>query len=466
MIESTAEELEYLADEAGTVVSQLNDASMAMQGLGQTDAANALRDLAARVAEAVGAFKDGEATGDDLRQTLTDVTAETTTAIGELGELDQARLSGVSDAVASLLGIIGAIPAQVQQARDAILSMNNLGGFAPDLNRFGPLTGETLATDSAVTSSPRPRNAPALLGETELPKGGAGGGGGRSTDEYARAVEGINREIASLEAEALALSGAATAGREYGDVLEYARKRAELLVAAQREGKTITPELSVRIDKLAQSYAVAGAAAEDAEYRLKKIQDAGKRGAEAISDIFMGVVTGSKSAGEALRDLLLQMLQVQLQQRLMGMFTGGGFLGVIGGLLGFASGGWTGPGGKYEPAGIVHAGEYVLSKEATDRLGVGNLDALHRVALTGYASGGLVGAGKRALSRPGGAEIGDQVVNISAPVTVNGSAGTPEQNSDLADKMARELEGTMRGVIRDELRRQMRPGAMIGNRMR
>ena len=43
----------------------------------------------------------------------------------------------------------------------------------------------------------------------------------------------------------------------------------------------------------------------------------------------------------------------------------------------FAQGGFTGPGGRYEPAGIVHRGEYVFSADAVNRLGLGNLDALH-----------------------------------------------------------------------------------------
>lgn len=55
---------------------------------------------------------------------------------------------------------------------------------------------------------------------------------------------------------------------------------------------------------------------------------------------------------------------------------------------GFDSGGYTGSGGKYEPAGIVHRDEYVFSSEAT-RGNVAMLDTLHR-QLRGYASGGLV----------------------------------------------------------------------------
>lgn len=54
----------------------------------------------------------------------------------------------------------------------------------------------------------------------------------------------------------------------------------------------------------------------------------------------------------------------------------------------FARGGWTGPGSKYQPAGVVHADEFVFSKEATHG-NVAKLDALHR-QLRGYANGGLV----------------------------------------------------------------------------
>jgi hypothetical protein len=57
----------------------------------------------------------------------------------------------------------------------------------------------------------------------------------------------------------------------------------------------------------------------------------------------------------------------------------------------FATGGWTGPGAKYQPAGVVHADEYVFSKEATHG-NVAYLNDLHR-QLRGYADGGLVRRG-------------------------------------------------------------------------
>jgi hypothetical protein len=56
-----------------------------------------------------------------------------------------------------------------------------------------------------------------------------------------------------------------------------------------------------------------------------------------------------------------------------------------------------------------------------------------------------------------------QAITINSPITVEGSAGTPEQNQDLAKRMSREMEKSMRGVVVEELRRQSRPGNMLGN---
>lgn len=66
---------------------------------------------------------------------------------------------------------------------------------------------------------------------------------------------------------------------------------------------------------------------------------------------------------------------------------------------GFAGGGYTGDGGKYEPAGVVHGGEFVVDKERTSRFRP-LLDAIHGGMLDhlpGYSGGGLVGAVTGAL---------------------------------------------------------------------
>jgi hypothetical protein len=114
-------------------------------------------------------------------------------------------------------------------------------------------------------------------------------------------------------------------------------------------------------------------------------------------------------------------------------------------------------------------GEFVVRASQTAK----HLDLLHalnRGEIAAFASGGLVG--KSGLTAPA---MNDNLramndnrtsVTINAPVTVNGSAGTEAQNTDLARKMAKEVENTMRGVVADELRRQMRPGNLANNRSR
>lgn len=106
------------------------------------------------------------------------------------------------------------------------------------------------------------------------------------------------------------------------------------------------------------------------------------------------------------------------------------------GIGGFATGGFTGAGGKYEPAGVVHRGEYVFSADATSRLGVGRLESLHRLG-RGYADGGYVGAA--AYMAPWAA----QQANVPMPaVTIGGPTITINGNADSAalGQMRAELE--------------------------
>ncbi|MTH95179.1 hypothetical protein E1297_04175, partial [Roseibium sp. RKSG952] len=102
---------------------------------------------------------------------------------------------------------------------------------------------------------------------------------------------------------------------------------------------------------------------------------------------------------------------------------------------GFSGGGYTGDGGKYEPAGVVHRGEYVFSKQATKRIGVGNLEDLHRRG-KGYANGGFVGpsavpsiAAPKALSAPPPVpRSGDSIIySPTSYIDARGSQMTEDQ---------------------------------------
>jgi lambda family phage tail tape measure protein len=63
---------------------------------------------------------------------------------------------------------------------------------------------------------------------------------------------------------------------------------------------------------------------------------------------------------------------------------------------GWAAGGYTGPGGRNQPAGMVHKGEGVLSQPEINALGgESGFNALRRAIRSGYANGGMVGGSGR-----------------------------------------------------------------------
>ncbi|HHW7522451.1 TPA: phage tail tape measure protein [Mannheimia haemolytica] len=89
------------------------------------------------------------------------------------------------------------------------------------------------------------------------------------------------------------------------------------------------------------------------------------------------------------------------------------------GLGTWATGGYTGNGGKYTPAGIVHKGEYVITKEATSRLGLDYLNYLN-YGKRGFSSGGGVAVPRVPSSsyQPKSVQsnISVQVINNGEPV--------------------------------------------------
>lgn len=123
----------------------------------------------------------------------------------------------------------------------------------------------------------------------------------------------------------------------------------------------------------------------------------------------------------------------------------------------FDSGGYTGYGGKYEPAGIVHKDEFVFTKEATNRLGVDNLYRLmNGGSLPGYATGGYVG------SRVGSGATGlTPVINTTVNIDTNGTATT--QTSNTGDVMGRALADEMQNAALQVVQKHLKPGGMIYN---
>ncbi|EED0863752.1 phage tail tape measure protein [Escherichia coli] len=185
--------------------------------------------------------------------------------------------------------------------------------------------------------------------------------------------------------------------------------------------------------------------AESAMDSFSQVKSVATQTFDGIAQNMAAMLTGSEQNWRSFtRSVLSMMTEILLKQAMVGI------VGSIGSAIGFAGGGFTGTGGKYEPAGIVHRGEFVFTKEATSRIGVGNLYRLMR----GYADGGYVGgAGSQAqMRRAEGINFNQNnhvVIQNDGP---NGQAG-PQMLKAVYD-MARKGE-------QDELRLQLRDGGLL-----
>ncbi|ENS3438124.1 phage tail tape measure protein, partial [Escherichia coli] len=205
--------------------------------------------------------------------------------------------------------------------------------------------------------------------------------------------------------------------------------------------------------------------AESATDSFSQVKSAATQTFDGIAQNMAAMLTGSEQNWRGFTRSVLSMLtEIFLKQAMVGIVgrigsaIGGAFGGGASASTGtaiqaaaanfhFATGGFTGTGGKYEPAGIVHRGEFVFTKEATSRIGVGNLYRLMR----GYAEGGDVGAaGSPAqMRRAEGINFNQNNHVVIQNDGINGQAGP--QLMKAVYEMARK-------GAQDELRLQLRDG--------
>ncbi|EFX26055.1 phage tail tape measure protein [Escherichia coli] len=208
--------------------------------------------------------------------------------------------------------------------------------------------------------------------------------------------------------------------------------------------------------------------AESATDSFSQVKSAATQTFDGIAQNMAGMLTGSEQNWRGFTRSVLSMLtEIFLKQAMVGIVgsigsaMGGAFGGGASASTGtaiqaaaanfhFATGGFTGTGGKYEPAGIVHRGEFVFTKEATSRIGVGNLYRLMR----GYAEGGYVGgAGSPAqMRRTEGINFNQNNHVVIQNDGINGQAGPQLMKAvyDMARKGAQ-----------DEIQAQMRDGGVF-----
>ncbi|HCT8863661.1 TPA: phage tail length tape measure family protein [Klebsiella variicola] len=129
--------------------------------------------------------------------------------------------------------------------------------------------------------------------------------------------------------------------------------------------------------------------------------------------------------------------------------------------VGFASGGYTGPGGMYQPAGIVHKGEYVFDQASTNRIGVSQLEALRNgqpldatLGRTGFGTGVQnVNSDNR------------RQTTVHAPINqeFHLQGITPEQLSATLNQNNRQLSRQLKGELAKEV---TMPQGAFGNALK
>lgn len=132
---------------------------------------------------------------------------------------------------------------------------------------------------------------------------------------------------------------------------------------------------------------------------------------------------------------------------------------------GFANGGYTGHGGKYEPAGVVHKGEGVLTQEEVKALGgPQGFEDLRKSIRRGYSAGGLVADTHRVgmgavnaigLGRSGKSSNSGGDVNIHNTITI-ASDGSATSESD-----SKQLGALINNAVLAVIRREQRQGGLL-----
>nr|WP_279090178.1 phage tail length tape measure family protein [Comamonas thiooxydans] len=167
------------------------------------------------------------------------------------------------------------------------------------------------------------------------------------------------------------------------------------------------------------------------------------------------VVNGKASLGDLLRTLAMMEARTAFSKGIVSLG------GAVRSVLGFDDGGYTGDGGKLEPAGIVHKGEFVINAENTKRLGLSMLNRLNGKP-QGYSDGGLVG-GQAFGAGAGlvGSSAGTVIIDVDVNVQSSGQAQVSATAAGNSESSMAQLGKIVGNAVRERIAQEMRPGGLL-----
>lgn len=407
-----------LADEFGVTIGQLRE--MASQGQITTEA----------IVKAFGNQLP------KLRQEFAQFSPELTTAISRAGtELKrywgrQAKESGVTDYFASVIndyakGVNRVAQAEQQSYDSRAQSLRSHNAEMVDLQkqasvaRKAALDEQVRNTETALKKQVEAERKAA----SELAK--AKQAQLETQQRYKAALAGLNSSGQGADpsfSQASALKVGARQALQSGDVEEAKRQAQaalEILQQLAQAGENTYGFAGVIKELQAIEESADGKKVDEAQAKLDKAKEAAAQTKAALEELKDIKVQPTLDA-EAQQALLDQMARLADQAKIIMTipvtYKQSDFDPVSGDYIlqqpnleppGFADGGWTGPGGKYQPAGLVHRGEHVQPQEVVREPGalpfleqirrngfrntVSSLRDRLAAGLPGFAEGGLVG---------------------------------------------------------------------------
>lgn len=249
---------------------------------------------------------------------------------------------------------------QAMSFREEALQALLVGKNGPSLGQLSPLfseNGKFYNGDNFTPSDPPTPTRRPLIELEGLPKVGGGRQKTAKQSGYETATASMAEQTRALQAQTAAQASLNPLVNDYGFAVAKAKAETDLLLAAEKDKKSITPELTAQIKAQAEGYAQAVVEQNRLTEATKKAQETMQfvknTTAGFINDLRDGLRNGESfweafgSAALSVLDritdrLLNQVLDAVFQVSNAGSSSGGGFLSsLFGGLFGGGNGGFA-----------------------------------------------------------------------------------------------------------------------------
>ena len=391
----------------------------------------------------------------DIRAALTagkdpsDALAAATSALAiMMGETGSATVRDYAEQFEVLANRIRAASQESQAFRMQLPALGTLGDMWAEGGKF--FNSEQFEVPNPPTPVRRP-----LIELEGLPRV-RGAGRTATNDNYKSSLLSIQERTKAIQAETAAQATLNPFVSDYDFALSKARTSADLLAAAEKAKKAMTPELIAQIDQTSTALANATAAQNRQNEAIQKARQAMEfvksTTAGFINDLRNGLRDGEgfwKSFGNAALNVLDRITDKLLSDVLDAVFKvgsasggsagGGGFLssilGGIGGIFGFGGVGAfpAAPVGLYAAGGLIQgpgtgtsdsilarvsAGEYIVNAASARKYG-GLLEMINNAP--GFAEGGAIGRLPQGEAGP------EMVMQRRKPANDDRGAAEPER---------------------------------------